>query len=62
MRKYRHKPVPRDRPEDVAMQEEIRSRANYSMALLGKGAYLRTGRFLYIRPPERAETYRPRER
>jgi hypothetical protein len=39
-----------DKPEDVKMQQEIKSRANYSLALLGM-AFVRngSGRFLNLR-------------
>ena len=41
----------KDYPKDSKMQKRIRSRANMSMAILGKGAVTRaSGRFLNIRP------------
>jgi hypothetical protein len=42
----------RDSPENRAMQEEIRARANYSLAVLGMSfVYHGSGRFLNLRPP-----------
>lgn len=42
----------KDRTEDVAMQNKIRFRANYSLAIMGMGAvYRASGRFLNIRSP-----------
>ncbi len=40
----------KDKPEDIEMQREIRNRAKYSLAVLGK-AFVRngSGRFLNIR-------------
>lgn len=46
----------KDKPEDVKMQEYIKSRANYSLAILGKAFILHgSGRFLNIRsePPKK---------
>ena len=50
----------KDKPEDIAMQEAIRSRANYSLAILGMSfVYHGSGRFLNLRsqkePPRRVK-------
>ena len=43
-----------EKPEDIDMQNKIRERANYSLALLGKAFVYRTsGRFLNIDVLER---------
>ena len=40
----------KDKPKDIEMQEYIESRANYSLAILGKSFILHgSGRFLNIR-------------
>lgn len=42
-----------DTKEDIAMQQRIRERADYSLAMLGMGAVYRgSGRFLNIRAPD----------
>ena len=49
----------KERPEDIAMQEEIRGRALYSLAVLGMGfVYHGSGRFLNLRPPKEPEVPR----
>ena len=54
--KYGLKSKIKDSPEDVAMQEEIRFRANYSLSILGKSfVYHGSGRFLNIRVLEEEE-------
>ena len=47
--RYSHTGV-KDRPKDVAMQNQIVARAGYSLAIFGMAFYHRTGRFLAIRP------------
>jgi hypothetical protein len=50
--RYSERPKIKDSPEDIAMQEAIRSRANYSLAILGMSfVYRGSGRFLNLRPP-----------
>lgn len=52
MTKKKSRCVHRNSPEDVAVQQEIRARANYSMVLLGQ-SFVRhgSGRFLWLGPP-----------
>lgn len=42
--------VHRDSPEDVAMQEEIKSAARWSLFLLGKSFERHCGRFIWLGP------------
>ena len=56
---YARRPDIKERPEDIAMQEETRARANYSLAILGMSfVYHGSGRFLNIRPPKEREVPR----
>jgi hypothetical protein len=53
----------KERSKDIAMQERIRARTNYSLAVLGMGAVYRgSGRFLNIRssqdPPRDMKKYK----
>ena len=55
---YSGRPKIKDSPEDIAIQEAIRARANYSLAILGMSfVYHGSGRFLNLRsskePPRR---------
>ena len=46
----------KERPEDAEMQEYIRGRALYSLALLGASFITHgSGRFLNLRPPTKEE-------
>ncbi|MBU4070061.1 MAG: hypothetical protein KJ646_03700 [Nanoarchaeota archaeon] len=50
-----YSPKNHDSPEDIAMQKEIISRANYSASILGMSfIYRGGGKFLNIRSPKEA--------
>ncbi len=50
---YLGRPKIKESPEDIAMQEAIRTRANYSLAILGRSfVYRGGGYFINIRSPK----------